>query len=65
MWFEGTNSEDRTAFQRVHEAADTGADVLAVACPFCLAMLADAVKVQGLEEKLQVLDIMELVTQAL
>lgn len=65
MWFEGTNSEERTAFQRVHEAADTGADVLAVACPFCLAMLSDAVKVQGLEDKLQVLDIMELVAQAL
>ncbi|MGD1995025.1 MAG: (Fe-S)-binding protein [Anaerolineae bacterium] len=65
MWFEGTNSEERLAFQRVHEAAATGADVLAVACPFCLSMLEDAVKVQGLEETLQVMDIMQLVAEAL
>ncbi|MGD1995902.1 MAG: (Fe-S)-binding protein [Anaerolineae bacterium] len=65
MWFEGTNSEERLAFQRVHEAVEAGAEVLAVACPFCLSMLEDAVKVQGLEEQLQVMDIMELVAQAL
>jgi Fe-S oxidoreductase len=65
MWFEGTNTEDRLAFRRVREALDTGADTLAVACPFCMAMLADAVKVQGLEEQLRVADIMELVGEAL
>jgi Fe-S oxidoreductase len=64
MWFEGTNSEERLAFQRVHEAAETGAEVLAVACPFCLAMLEDAVKVQGLEDQLKVMDIMQLVALA-
>ena len=65
MWFEGTNTEDRLAFQRVHEAVSTGADVLAVACPFCMAMLEDAVKVQGLEDKIEVKDILELVAEAL
>jgi len=65
MWVEGTNLEERLAFQRVHEAADTGADVLVVACPFCLLTLEDAVKVQGLDEQLQVMDIMELVDMAL
>jgi Fe-S oxidoreductase len=65
MWFEGTNTEQRLAFQRVHEAVETGADVLAVACPFCLAMLADAAKVQGLEDRLKVMDIMQLVDMAL
>jgi Fe-S oxidoreductase len=61
MWSEGTNLEERLAFQRVQEAADTGAEILAVACPFCLLTLEDAVKVQGLEERLKVMDIMELV----
>jgi Fe-S oxidoreductase len=61
MWVEGTNLEERLAFQRVQEAADTGADILAVACPFCLLTLEDAVKVKGLDEQLQVMDIMELV----
>ena len=36
-----------------------------MACPFCLLTLEDAVKVQGLDEKLQVMDIMELVDLAL
>ncbi|MGD8245093.1 MAG: (Fe-S)-binding protein, partial [Anaerolineae bacterium] len=65
MWVEGTNLEERLAFQRVQEAAETGADILAVACPFCLLTLEDAVKVQGLDEQLQVMDIMELVDLAL
>ncbi len=65
MWFEGTNTEERLAFQRVHEAADTGAEVLVVACPFCMSMLEDAVKVQGLEDRLKVMDILELVAEAL
>jgi Fe-S oxidoreductase len=65
MWAEGTNLEERLAFQRVQEAADTGAEVLAVACPFCLLTLEDAVKVQGLDEQMRVMDIMELVNLAL
>ncbi|MGD8967822.1 MAG: (Fe-S)-binding protein [Anaerolineae bacterium] len=65
MWVEGTNLEERLAFQRVQEAAETGADILAVACPFCLLTLEDAVKVEGLDEQLQVMDIMELVDLAL
>ena len=65
MWVEGTNLEERLAFQRVQEAADTGAEVLAVACPFCLLTLEDAVKVQGLDERMRVMDIMELVNLAL
>jgi Fe-S oxidoreductase len=60
MWVEGTNLEERLAFQRVQEAAETGADILAVACPFCLLTLEDAVKVRGLDEQLQVMDVMEL-----
>jgi len=65
MWVEGTNMEERLAFQRVHEAADTGAEILAVACPFCLLTLEDAVKVQKLDDRLRVMDIMELVNLAL
>jgi Fe-S oxidoreductase len=61
MWAEGTNAEERLAHQRVRDAIDLGAEVLAVACPFCLLTLEDAVKILGLEEKLQVMDILELV----
>lgn len=65
MWSEGTNVEERLAAERVEEALDTGADVLAVACPFCLLTLEDAVKVGGYEDRLQVQDIMELVSKAM
>lgn len=65
MWAEGTNVEVRLAHQRVRDAVDLGAEVLAVACPFCLLTLEDAVKILGLDDKIQVMDIMELVVQAL
>jgi Fe-S oxidoreductase len=65
MWAEGTNLEERLAHQRVRDAIDLGAEVLAVACPFCLLTLEDAVKILGLDDKIQVMDIMELVAQAM
>lgn len=55
---EYTNSPARI---RVRDAYSTGADILAVACPICLTMFEDAVKVEGLEEKLVVKDISEIV----
>ncbi len=65
MWLEGTNIEERLAHQRVQEAIDTGAEILATACPFCVLTLEDAVKIRGLEDKIQVRDIMELVAQVM
>jgi Fe-S oxidoreductase len=63
MWLEGTNIEVRLAHQRIDEAIATGAEILATACPFCVLTLEDAVKIRGLEDKIQVMDIMELLTQ--
>ncbi len=40
-----------------------GVEIIAVACPFCLLTLEDAVKGLELEEKIQVMDIMEIVAQ--
>jgi Fe-S oxidoreductase len=65
MWLEGTNIEERLAHQRVQEAIDTGAEILATACPFCVLTLEDAVKTRGLEDQIRVLDLMELVAAAL
>jgi Fe-S oxidoreductase len=50
---------------RVREAHDTGANVLAVSCPICMLMLTDAVKTEGLEERLVVKDISEIVKESL
>ena len=54
-------SEESPARIRVREANDSGADILAVACPNCLTMLEDAVKVEGLENTLKVRDISEII----
>jgi len=51
---------EKLAERRAREAAEVGADVIAVACPFCLVTLEDAVKTTGLEERLKVMDIAEL-----
>jgi Fe-S oxidoreductase len=63
MWLEGTNIEERLAHQRIDEALGVGAEILATACPFCVLTLEDAVKIRGLEEQIQVADIMELLAQ--
>jgi Fe-S oxidoreductase len=53
-------SPDSPARIRVRQAVETGANILAVACPNCLIMLEDAIKAEGLEKKLLVRDISEL-----
>jgi Fe-S oxidoreductase len=61
MWMEergaGINEE------RVREAAETGADTLAVACPFCAVMLDDGVRASG--EQLRVADVSTLLAESL
>ncbi len=64
MWFEAEEG-GKISELRVMEAAETGAEVIATACPFCLAMLTDAVKTAGLEGHLEVKDIGELVLEAM
>jgi Fe-S oxidoreductase len=56
---------ERIAERRVTQAAETGADILVVACPFCLAMFEDAVKTKGYEGKIEVKQVIELVKQAI
>lgn len=48
---------DQAARVRVREAVETGADVLSAACPLCLKMLDDAVKAEGLDDRLAVRDL--------
>jgi Fe-S oxidoreductase len=48
--------------ERVREAAETGADTLAVACPFCTVMLDDGVQATGRE--LRVVDVAQLLAEA-
>ena len=56
---------ERLAEIRVRDAVDSGAEVLATACPFCLLTLEDAVKTAGFEEEIRIMDIAELLALAL
>lgn len=68
MWLDGhivAHGGRRLSDERVLQAADTGADILAVSCPYELSRFEDAVKVAGLEDKLQVRDIIELLSESM
>jgi Fe-S oxidoreductase len=56
---------DSPARVRVREAAATGAQVLAVACPGCSRMLHDAVNAETLQDDLEVMDLAALVNMRL
>jgi len=63
MWAEGTGEGERNAETRAHEANEMGADIIAVACPFCLLTMEDAVKLAGYEDTIQVRDISEIIAE--
>ena len=61
MWMEERGKPINEA--RVREAAETGADTLAVACPYCTVMLDDGV--QGAGEQLRVVDVATLLDESI
>ena len=63
MLFYEPKEDQRIGVKRVEMAAEAGANVIVTACPFCLVNIEDAIKVAGLEGKMTVLDLVELVDQ--
>jgi len=51
--------------RRVKEAVTTGADVLAVSCPYEVSRFEDALKVMGHDKKMVVRDVTELLAEAM
>ncbi len=60
MWMEEEPTK-RVNIRRVEQALETNPDVVAVACPYCMTMIDDGLKAKNMEEKVQALDVMELV----
>lgn len=56
---------DRVNSMRAEEAAATGASTVATACPFCMHMMEDGVKLTNNEERLDVRDIAEIIAERL
>ena len=65
VWTEEAQPEKRPCVNRIKEALDLGVDTVAVACPFCVTTLEDAVKVLDVENKVAVKDVLELLKEAL
>lgn len=68
MWldsFTGNHTRERLSERRVREAVETGADLLAVCCPYEVSRFEDAVKSTGNDGKLIVRDIIELIDEAM
>jgi Fe-S oxidoreductase len=65
MFKEEEKGSTRINWERTHEAIDTGASVIAAACPFCNTMLTDGVKNNEKEETVQVLDIAEMIARSI
>ena len=59
MFKEEENGTSRVNLERTNEALETGATVIAAACPFCNTMLTDGVKNSNKEDAVAVLDIAE------
>ena len=65
MFKEDEPGKTRVNLARTAEAIDTGAVIVAAACPFCNTMLTDGVKALEKEESLKVMDVAELIAASL
>jgi Fe-S oxidoreductase len=65
MFKENEPGDKRINTERVEEAIDTGADVVAANCPFCITMLSDGVKAEEKQDSVAVYDISELIIQSM
>jgi Fe-S oxidoreductase len=55
----------RINHERTDQAVATGAQTIATGCPFCMTMMSDGVKDRGVDEKIKVKDIAEIVAEQL
>lgn len=65
MFKEDEKGSKRINIERTEEALETGAKVIAAACPFCNTMLLDGIKNKEKENEVAVLDIAELIEQSM
>jgi Fe-S oxidoreductase len=64
MWLE-ERKDQRVNVMRTEQALSKNPDVIAVSCPFCRVMLSSGVNEKGLGEKVEVVDVMEIVANNL
>ncbi|MFN8153125.1 MAG: (Fe-S)-binding protein [Bacteroidia bacterium] len=65
MFKEPENGAKDINMERAEEALELEPNVIAVACPFCMTMLSDGVKLNNKEQEVQVKDIAEMIAEAI
>jgi len=65
MFKEAEKGDKEIFIERTEEAIETGADIVATACPFCMTMITDGLKYKNREKDIKNLDIAELIVRAL
>jgi heterodisulfide reductase subunit D len=65
MFKEEEAGKTRVNWERANEAIETGATIIAAACPFCNTMLTDGVKAAEKENEVKVMDVAELIALSL
>ncbi|MDH5398920.1 MAG: (Fe-S)-binding protein [Cyclobacteriaceae bacterium] len=61
LFKEPEKGDEDINIHRTEEAVNTGANIIATGCPFCLTMLSDGIKNKELENNVEVKDISELI----
>ena len=64
MSFVDEPPDKRVNQERAREALATGADVLAVGCPFCMTMMEDGINARRGDQEMRVMDVAELLWEA-
>jgi Fe-S oxidoreductase len=62
MWME--EEGERVNHMRTDQFLETGADTLAVSCPFCIQMFDEGITAKGVEDGKQAVDLITILNQA-
>ena len=65
MFKEAEKGDKEIFIERIEDAIETGADIVATACPFCMTMMTDGIKYKNKEEEMKNYDIAELVSMSM
>ena len=65
MFKEAEKGDKEIFIERIEDALETNADIIATSCPFCMTMMTDGLKYKNKEEEIFNYDIIELVAQSL
>ncbi len=65
MFKEAEKGKKEVFIERIEDAIETGADIVATACPFCMTMMTDGIKYKNKENEMKNYDLAELIAQSL